>query len=500
MTRIAISRRKLANSLTGALATVLLAGCATHAAPSASLSAADAVAAMAKGKHRQAIEHAEAAVRAEPRNIEYRAMLGDAYLDAGRFVSASSTFSDVFALGDRSPRTALSYALALTGAGLHNEALKVLSAYEGQLPAADLGLAIALAGAPAVGIHVLEEAIRSGESSVKIRQNLAYSYALAGRWKAARVMVSQDLRADLVNDRLEQWSRAANPLAWQQRVAGLLDVPAGVRDPGQPVELALANSPSIERLAEEAVAVAAPPASLPSPDLDPAPAPAVTAEPITSELPPLFAVAPVSTIGPVEAAKVSIDDSPLRTRLPAILSVAPIAPIRAVAAGLPAMSAPDLAGATRFRPLGPAQIAVQTAFDTAFGLRAPRKALPSAIARNTLQVALPAQAETRPSPPARTIGNSHLVQLGSFSSRETAVRAQSILTSRHPELAGHRMVITEAVVGGKRYWRVSAAGFGAGDSRTMCGALRARGEGCLAYAASRPLPGAVQGAIRLARR
>ena len=54
---------------------------------------------------------------------------------------------------------------------------------------------------------------------------------------------------------------------------------------------------------------------------------------------------------------------------------------------------------------------------------------------------------------------SHLVQLGSFSSEAGAKRAWGIYVKRYPQLANHEMVITEAVVRGKRYWRVSAGGY-----------------------------------------
>jgi hypothetical protein len=62
------------------------------------------------------------------------------------------------------------------------------------------------------------------------------------------------------------------------------------------------------------------------------------------------------------------------------------------------------------------------------------------------------------------------------------------------------MVITEAVVRGKRYWRVSAAGYGRSTSSAMCGRVKATGNGCFAYAEGRPLPGAIDTGVRLARR
>src|SRR3546814_1617459 len=56
-----------------------------------------------------AVRHAEAAVLADPRNPAYRATLGAAYLEAGRFQAAATSFSDALDLGDSDPRTVLSY-------------------------------------------------------------------------------------------------------------------------------------------------------------------------------------------------------------------------------------------------------------------------------------------------------------------------------------------------------------------------------------------------------
>src|SRR5690606_35159209 len=200
-------------------------------------------------------------------NAAYRSMLASAYLDAGRFASAETTFKDAMQLGDNSPRNALSLALAQAAQGKYREAQALLNQREGDIATADLGLALALAGQPERGIHLMSNAIRGGENTAKMRQNLAYSYALAGRWREARLMAEQDVPADQIGDRIEKWALMASPQAWQARIPALLDVPAGVNDSGQPAQLALANNPSIEQLAAEAVAApvaAAPDGELPA--------------------------------------------------------------------------------------------------------------------------------------------------------------------------------------------------------------------------------------------
>ena len=111
-TRTNRTARMLALAAGTALASTALAGCATQAAPRADLSASRADVAMQKGRAGDAVANAEAAVLADPRNAGYRTMLGAAYMKAGRFQSAKTSFDDAMALGDESARTVLGYALA----------------------------------------------------------------------------------------------------------------------------------------------------------------------------------------------------------------------------------------------------------------------------------------------------------------------------------------------------------------------------------------------------
>jgi Flp pilus assembly protein TadD len=440
MNRIA-NKRMIGLAVSTAMAAGLLNGCVTNAAPRADLSASRAEAALAKGKTERAIENAEAATLAEPRNAAYRVMLGSAYLDAGRFASAATTFDDAMKLGDSSARTVLSLALALDGEGRYQEAAALLHAHESQIAPADLGLAYALSAEPGQGIQILSNAIRGGENTPKMRQNLAYGYALAGRWKEARLMAAQDEPANLVGDRMEEWSRMARPQAWQARVAALLGAPAGVVDAGQPVQLALANNPGVDQLASEATADAAPEAQL-----------ALNAPAATQELPAAEDAVPQLAVAPAPAPKAEEPS----TFQAAFASVAEAAQ-----------------DALRF------------------------------VSQPVVQ-ALPARHEPKPrvtkAVAVEQTNGTPLVQLGSFASEQSARRAWSIYAKRYPSLAGHRMVITEAVVRGKHYWRVSAAGFGPVTSQAMCGRVESGGEGCFAYAEGRPLPGAIESGTRLALR
>ena len=438
-------KRVIGLAVTTAMAGALLSGCTTSAAPRADVSASRAEAALARGQNSAAIQHAEAAVLAEPRNATYRSTLGAAYLDAGRFASAETTLKDAIELGDNTARNALSLSLALSAQGKYPEAQALLSQWEGEIATADLGLALSLAGQPERGIQLMSNAIRSGENTPKMRQNLAYSYALAGRWRDARIMAAQDVPAAQLDERITKWALMATPEGAIYRIAALLNVPAGVRDAGQPVELALANNPSIEQLANAAAPTA--------------PAPALAAVEST-ELPPLaVAPAPASVVPVVQA--------------PAPAAVEPVR-----------YEAPPAA----------------RNFESAFTANSSPLACVEQDAGQFRRAPVVQPVRERTSAVTPSADGTHLVQLGSFSSEAGAQRAWGIYVKKYPELAGHQMVISEAVVRGKHYWRVSAAGFGRSTSSAMCGRVRSNGSGCFAYAEGRPLPGAIDTGVRLARR
>jgi Flp pilus assembly protein TadD len=454
------SNRVIGLAATTAMAAALLTGCTSSVAPSATVSASKAEAALASGKHTRAIGHAEAAVLAEPHNAAYRAMLGSAYLDAGRFASAATSFDDAMQLGDDSPRTALSLALAMIGEGRHRDAATLLIERESQIASADVGLALALAGQPERGVHIMSNAIRAGENTPKMRQNLAYAYALAGKWREARLMAEQDVPANKVADRIQEWAAMASPEAWQHRVAALLQVPAGVTDVGQPVQLALSNNPSIDQLMAEASVFAASESSeLPE-------FAALNATVPATELPALSPAGPAAAYAPSSAPAPAASPARPNEFQSAFTGPSPTVPLAAVTQ------------------------------DTARFVREPvAQAAPAPASAPA-----PARASAPAAPRAASADGTHLVQLGSFASEQGARRAWDIYTKKYPELASREMVITEAVVRGKRYWRVSAAGFGRASSSAMCGRVKASGASCFAWAEGRPLPGAVDTGVRLARR
>lgn len=466
MTRTANRKRIVALIASTALASMALGGCTTHVAPRADLSAGKALSALDKGRADQAVAHAEAAVLAEPRNAAYRAMLAAAYLEAGRFESAATSFGDAMDLGDQSPRTALSYALAQIGAGNNADALAVLEDWRDDIAAADLGLALALAGRPDHGAHVLANALRGGENTPKVRQNLAYAYALQGNWAAARIMAAEDVPVDQLDARIGEWAQMGNPDDYRVRVAALLGAPQ-VADNGQPVELALSNHPGVEQLAAEAAANAA---------LSPAEEPRTVAA--SEELPPLEArFAPTLANSDAQVAPATFEQ--------AFVAQAP--------AG--ATAAQIIDDALRF--VSTPVVQTLPARSAAAAAERPRRET-GRIVGTVATVA--SRSISAPAPPAPSAQGDHLVQLGSFSSDAGARRAWDIYAKRYPQLSSYDMVITKAVVRGKSYWRVSAGGFGRASAGTMCSTVKSAGQGCIAWAEGKPLPGAVDAGVRMARR
>ncbi len=430
MTATRIRRAILPLGLAGvAVAALMSAGTVATAKPGTDTTASEAQNALNKGKIDKAISLAEAVVAASPREPAYRALLGNAYLRAGRFDSAATTFNDAMELGDNSARTALALALANVAAGRNQDAVAILNDWRDAIPASDLGLALALAGETSRGVAVLSDAVRTSEPSAKIRQNLAYAFALDGRWREARLMVAQDLPADKVDARISEWAMQARPEDYHKRIATLLTVPVR-SDPGQPQALALNASPTTQQLAVEAAAPVAVAASADQPPAE------------------LAAVTPVvASAAPAENFDQAFVAAPLVQSVPSI-------EVRTVSAE-------------------------------------PVRVAPARVTYN-------APTATAAKPRAARAKGSHLVQLGSFSSPQGARRAWGIFAKRNPGLRSYRMAITPAVVHGKNFWRVAAAGFDARSASGMCSSVKARGGVCFAYSAL-PARATVAGKPSLAR-
>lgn len=425
--------------------------------------------ALASGKPEKALEKAEAAVALDPRNAELRKTLAQAYLANGRFSSARQSLDDALALGDSSARTVISLALMHVADGRNAAAQSLLREHRDTIPAADYGLALSLAGQTTQGVDVLVDLIRNGENTPKVRQNLAFAYALDGRWREAQIMVGQDLDPQVAQERIAEWARLAHPDAHAQRVASVLGVTPVAADPGQPVMLALANFPAMAEAATEigqqAMADARP-----------------VAGPI--ELPPV-------QDAPMELA--GVESAPAQAEAPLYAEAAP-APVAEATGAIvaPLMTAREivqpLPGNYRAKPIRkvrPVQVASREPIVEQQAVARKPAAAPKAVAAAKPATA-PAVFQKASFSPVS--GGAFAVQLGVFSSAENANRAWAGYSAKHKDLAAFSKVAVPTAVGGRKLHRLTANGFADEKSaRAMCAQVRATGGECIiARAVAKP--------------
>ena len=186
-----------------------------------------------------AVALAERAVEKTPMDAGFRGLLANAYFASGRFASAEQAYKDALSLYSNQPQLILKLALVEIALGKSDEAVSFLEAGRSALSPADYGLAMALAGRAAEIVPVLQAAAQQRDADARLRQNLALAYALSGDWVNARVVASQDVPADQIDARVQQWMQIAGPMKPAQQVAALVGVTPATADPGQPVRLAL---------------------------------------------------------------------------------------------------------------------------------------------------------------------------------------------------------------------------------------------------------------------
>lgn len=439
--------------------------------------------ALAAGKTDKALEKAEAAVALDPRNPELRKMLAQAYLANGRFASARQSLDDALALGDASARTVISLALMHVAEGRPNAAQALLQEHKGSIPAGDFGLAMALAGDTQQGVDVLANLIRSGDNTAKVRQNLAFAYALDGRWREAQIMAGQDLDPAVAQDRIAEWARMAHPDAYAQRVASVLGVTPVAGDPGQPVMLALSATPSMAEVATEigqqamASAPAAGPIELPPVQdapmelagVESVPVPASEPAPVLAQAAPAVASAPSGAIvAPLMTAREIVQPLPASYRRKAVRKLRP-----------------EMAAK---RQMIVEQEKLQVAAAPA-PKAAPAKAAPAKAA--------PAPAVFQKASFSPVSGGAFAVQLGMFSTAANANRAWAGYSAKHKDLAAFSKVAVPTTVGARTLHRLTANGFADEKSaRAMCAQVRSGGGECIIARAVPTKPAGTQIAAR----
>ena len=381
-----------------------------------------------------AIDLAERTVARTPNDAGFRALLGNAYFASGRFASAEAAFKDSLSIYSNQPQIVLKLALVEIAQGKTGEAVAFLEAARSVLDPADYGLALALAGRSGDAAAVLLDAARQPGADARVRQNLALAYALSGDWTQARTVAAQDLAANQVDARIQQWMKFAKPARASDQVAALTGVAPAAVDPGQPVRLALRGGNSLMAVA--------------------APQPQLQAQP-----------QPVAVVALPEFAAAVAQPEPQ----PEIAQAVPPAPPPADPARLPAFAAPEpapmVAEAQYVAPPPPPPVARPSFTRAAAPLRKAAKL----------------QRASAPIRPAmlRRGGSTSVVQLGAYGSAQRVLAAWNSAARRHNSLRAYapmsaRFASTRGLV-----YRLSVRGFAnQGEAAALCAKLRRSGGSC----------------------
>lgn len=259
--------------LAAAVAAALAAGCAGPGRP-----------AMEKaGEAARPVAPLAPAVAEAPADPARRAT---AALAAGRFAEAAALNAILLAHTPDDHRAQLGYALAQLGLGRAEPALarlRALAADSDGLAAAgleaDVGLALALAGAADEGTALLERAARRPDATARTRQNLAFALALADRWQDARRLAEGDSGVQAASWQLTRWAAWA-ALPPSHRLASVLGIAPGAADAQTtlagaatadepPLLLAARPAPAFAPTAAPVLAMAAPAPDAPVPAASP---------------------------------------------------------------------------------------------------------------------------------------------------------------------------------------------------------------------------------------
>ncbi len=415
--------------------------------------ASKAQAALGAHKTSDAVVWAERAVAGDPANASYRLLLGEAYLAAGRFVSADTTFSDVLAIDPNNAKAAFKLALTRIATGRPVEARTILDQHKANIPAADYGLALAISGDVDGAVRVLEPLARTPNASAKARQNLALAFALSGRWLDARAVAAQDLPMSTVDKRIAEWAAFARPAAAWDQVSSLLGVTPAY-DAGQPTALALANSGGSIQVALAPVA----------------------AEPVAEPA----AVAPIEAASDVKSAAFEVP-LPSASDAPAAAPVVEEAPVAAAAA--PVQPVTQAAPVVMPRPT-PSRVVLQKKAPLIAASRKPMKQMlvPTKVSASKLAANHTAQPFVR--------SGQFAVQLGAYSSAAQVDRAWSSSKSRNSRVfAGRAPAKSTIKVNGNTFYRLAVNGFASrSDAGRVCTRVRANGGSCFVRAVTKEAP------------
>ena len=390
-----------------------------------------------------AVPLAERAVEGSPDDAGFRALLGNCYLAAGRFASAEGAYRDSLSLYAGQPQVIVKLALVQIALGKNEEAKQLLASAQSLLDSADVGLALALAGDPQSAVAVLEPAARAIGADSRVRQNLALAYAFAGNWTQARTIAAQDVPADQLDGRIQQWMALATPAHAADQVASFIGIQPVAGDPGQPVRLALVKPDNNVRQA--------------------------AAEPIVEPQVP-------AVEAPVEPVQVAVAAPAVPTQI-AVVELPPAPEPVAVAAAEPAPQPEAAASIT---------VPVHYAKATSSPIRQARPALSPAAVR----LSEPVATFRRAAAPKPRAGNSRaVVQLGAYSSRDRVTGAWTQASRKHASLKAYTPVTARFAGANGTVYRLSVKGFGSDrEAIALCSSLKRKGGSCFVRAVSGDAP------------
>jgi len=410
-----------------------------------------AQAAIEKGDYAAAVTLAERAVGNTPNDAGFRALLGNAYFGGGRFASAESAYRDSLTLLPGQPQLVLKLALVTIAQGKADAAIAVLDGARNVLDPSDYGLALALAGQPQAAVNVLDAAARAVGADSRVRQNLALAHALTGDWTQARNVASQDVAADQLDSRIQQWMTFAKPAKASDQVASLTGFTPAAVDPGQPVRLALAQPKNDVRLAQA----------------DPA-------------LPLVAEVAPVEVAAdaPVEVVPVEVQVEPAAAEAaveiaepapaPVVVAAAPIVAVEQARAFAEAVAAPVIVA----RTAAPKPVVAKPGLS------------PRAASLSDGRLPVRRAAFGRPSRNSRSV-----VQLGAYSSRAVVSVAWAKLAAKYPALRGYSPATARFEGPRGTVYRLSVSGFNSGGhAQHMCSSLKTKGAACFVRSVAGDVP------------
>ena len=410
-----------------------------------------AQAAIEKGDYAAAVTLAERAVGNTPNDAGFRALLGNAYFGGGRFASAESAYRDSLTLLPGQPQLVLKLALVTIAQGKADAAIAVLDGARDVLDPSDYGLALALAGQPQAAVNVLDAAARAVGAVSRVRQNLALAHALTGDWTQARNVASQDVAADQLDSRIQQWMTFAKPAKASDQVASLTGFTPAAVDPGQPVRLALAQPKNDVRLAQADPVL--PLAAEVAPVEVAADAPAEVV-PVEVQVEPAAVEAAVEIAEPAPAA--------------VVVAAAPLIAVEQVRAFAEAVAAPVIAASA----VAPKPVVAKPGLS------------PRAASLSDGRLPVRRAAFGRPSGNSRSV-----VQLGAYSSRAFVSVAWAKLAAKYPALRGYSPATARFEGPRGTVYRLSVSGFNSGGhAQHMCSSLKTKGAACFVRSVAGDVP------------